>query len=178
MLKTTTPETEALIIRLHCQGKNITQIASETGIHRSVVTQFLLVNCPETRTSAKNALIDHIKAVGVDSTASLTANAKRFNTDVLTMKAVFHDLGLPIPPQNTRKTELEQKVLELRQSGLSYRAISEQLGCISYERVRQILQRGGDKDTPKREEQEKLQWEQNAPKKSKGHRNALELELD
>jgi len=178
MLKTTTPETEALIIRLHSEGKNISQIASETGINRSVVTQFLLVHCPETRTKDKTALINQIKAVGIDSTASLTANARRFNTDVLTIKAVFHDLGLPIPPQNTRKTELEQKVLELRQSGLSYRAISERLGCISYERVRQILQRYGDKDTAKREEQEKTRREQNAPKKSKGQRNALELELE
>ncbi len=148
MLKTTTPEIENLIVSSYLQGKNIAQIASETGRNRSVVTQVLLVNCPETRTKAKTDLINRIKAVGVDSTASLSANAKRFNTDVLTIKAVFHDLGLPTPPYNTRKTELEQQILELRRSGLSYRAIGEQLG-ISYERVRQILQRCGYKHTPK-----------------------------
>ena len=148
MLKVTTPEIEDLIVRLHSQGKNIEQIASETGINRSVVSQVLLVNCPETRTPAKTALIDQIKAVGVDATASLSANARRFNTDVLTIKAVFHDLGLPITSHNTRNTQLEQQILELRQSKLSYRAIGKQLG-ISYERVRQILKRCGYKHTPK-----------------------------
>jgi len=140
MLKVTTPESEALILRLHFQGKNVSEISSETGINRSVVAQFLLVNCPETRTKAKTALINQIKAVGVDSSLSLTANAKRFNTDVLTIKAVFHDLGLSVSPHNTTKTQRDQRVLELRQLGLSYRAIAKQLG-ISYERVRQLLKR-------------------------------------
>jgi len=147
-MKITTPESEALIVSLHAQGENIEQIASKTGRNRSVVSQVLLVNCPETRTKAKADLINQIKAVGVDSTASLSANARRFNTDVLTIKAVFHDLGLSTPPHNTRNTQLEQQILELRQSRLSYRAIGKQLG-ISYERVRQILKRCGYKHTPK-----------------------------
>jgi len=148
MLKVTNPETEALIISLHSEGKNIEQIASEVDINRSVVSQVLLVNCPETRTPAKADLINQIKAAGVDATASLSANARRFNTDVLTIKAVFHDLGLPITSHNTRNTQLEQQILELRQSGLSYRAIGEKTG-VSYERVRQILKRCGYKHTPK-----------------------------
>jgi hypothetical protein len=148
MLKVTTPEIENLIVSSYLQGKSIGQIASEVGRNRSVVAQTLLINCPETRTKAKADLINQIKAVGVNSTASLSANARRFNTDVLTIKAVFQDLGLPVPPHNTRKPQVEQQILELRQSGQSYRAIGKQLG-ISYERVRQILKRCGYKHTPK-----------------------------
>jgi DNA-binding NarL/FixJ family response regulator len=142
MLKSTNPETEGRILELHHQGKTIAEIARETGINRSIVSQLLLVQCPETRTPAKSALINQIKTVGVDPSLSLSANARRHNTDVLTIKAVFHDLGLPEP--NARETTLiderTEKILELRRSGLTYRAIGKEIG-ISYERVRQILKR-------------------------------------
>jgi DNA invertase Pin-like site-specific DNA recombinase len=141
MRKKTTPETEALIIKLHLQGKTIAEIAKETGLNRSVVAQFLLVRCPETRTEAKAALINQIKAAGVDPSLSLTANAKRFGTDVLTIKAVFHDLGLPTPTQkNKQKNKQTDKILELRRNGLTYRAIAKEVG-LSAERVHKIVRR-------------------------------------
>jgi DNA invertase Pin-like site-specific DNA recombinase len=92
MRKKTTPETEALILELHSQGKTIAEISRKTGLNRSVVSRLLFVRCPETRTEAKAALINQIKAAGVDPSLSLTANAKRFGTDVLTIKA------LTLPP--------------------------------------------------------------------------------
>jgi DNA invertase Pin-like site-specific DNA recombinase len=143
MLKSTTPETEALILELYSLGKTVAQIATETKLNRSVVAQLLLVRCPETRTEAKRALIDRIKAVGIDPSLSLTANARRFGTDVLTIKAVFHDLGLVSKPEPKKrgltKPERAKRILELRQAGLTYRAIGKEIG-ISHERVRRILQ--------------------------------------
>jgi len=144
MLKVTTPESEALILELYSQGRNIAQIATETGLNRSLITQFLLVHCPETRTEAKTALIEKIKAIGIDPSLSLTANAKRHGTDVLTIKAVFWDLGLELPKPEPKKKgltkpERAEKILELRRSGLTYRAIAKEIG-ISHERVRRILQ--------------------------------------
>jgi DNA invertase Pin-like site-specific DNA recombinase len=138
MLKSTTEETEALILELHAQGKSIAQIATETGLNRSVVAQFLLVHCPETRTKKQRALIDRIKAVGVDPSLSLAANARRHNVHVLTIKAVFHDLGLT--PTHKEKDERAKRILELRQAGVPYREIAKQVG-LSHEQVRQIVYR-------------------------------------
>jgi DNA invertase Pin-like site-specific DNA recombinase len=137
MKKLTTPETEALILSLYSQGKTIAQIAKKTGLNRSVVAQFLFVYCPETRSEAKAALVNQIKAAGVDPSLSLTANAKRFGTDVLTVKAVFHDLGLPTPTP-PKEDERIKEILELRRSGSTYRSIAKQVG-LSHERVRQII---------------------------------------
>ena len=144
MHKSTTPESEALILELYSLGRTIAEIAIATGLNRSVVTQFLLVRCPETRTPTKTNLIERIKTIGVDPSLSLSANARRHNTDVLTIKAVFHDLGLPTPSPfkkgEVKDPERAEKILELRRSGLTYRAIAQEIG-ISHERVRKILTR-------------------------------------
>jgi DNA-directed RNA polymerase specialized sigma subunit len=138
MHKKTTPEIEALILELHYQGETIAQIAKKTGLNRSVVSRLLFIKCPETRSPSQTALIEKIKAIGVDSSLSLTANAKRHETHILVIQAIFHDLGLPV--RKTKKTQLQQQILELRQAGLTYHAIGKQLG-ISRQRVHQILQR-------------------------------------
>jgi len=141
MLESTTPEIEHAIVQLYLQGKNVTEIAAATGISRSVVTQVLFVRVPEHRSREKTALIEKIKATGVDPSLSLSANARRFNTDILTIKAVFHDLGLTANQEKAiALKEQAEKVISLRQKGLTYRAIGRELG-ISYERVRQILKR-------------------------------------
>jgi DNA invertase Pin-like site-specific DNA recombinase len=146
MIKSTTPESEALILELYSLGKTIAEIATVTNLNRSVVAQLLLVRCPETRTEAKTALIEKIKAAGIDPSLSLTANAKRHGTDVLTIKAVFWDLGLVSKPEPKKKgltkPERAERIMELRRSGLTYRAIGKEVG-ISHERVRKILQRYG-----------------------------------
>jgi transposase len=138
MLKSTTPESEALIVELHAQGKSISQIATETGLNRSVVTQTLFVRVPDHRSPAKRALIDKIKA-NIDPTISLSANAKALRVNILDVKAAFSDLGLPTPTPK-RNEERTKKILELRRAGLTYRAIAKEVG-LSHEQVRQILQR-------------------------------------
>jgi transposase len=148
MRKSTNEKSEALILALHYQGKTIAEIATETGLNRSVIAQILFVRAGH-RTEEKKALIDRIKA-GIDPNLSLSANAKRLGVNILVVKAAFHDLGLkqkrtaptkespPTPTEETR--EQAKKILELQQKGLSYREIGKRLG-ISHEWARQIIQR-------------------------------------